>query len=151
LTNNSIIQDKKAYAELVKQVTPNSKTLKNVVRAFVCGGLVCCIGQGISELLSGSIPDQKIRSAVVTIILIFLGALLTALHVYDHIAKFACAGTLVPVTGFANSVTASAIEFKSEGFIGGMSTKMFIIAGPVIVFGIAASAVYGIILLLGSL
>ena len=134
------------YNDYVKKRSPASPIGKNVLRAFLIGGLICCIGQA---LLNGydmlGLTEENAATAA-SITLIFIGALLTGLGVYDKLAKIAGAGTLVPITGFANSVAAPALEFKAEGFITGMAVKMFSIAGPVIVFGTAAGVVYGLVL-----
>ena len=124
---------------------------RNMARAFVVGGLICCFGQGITDACLHWGLDKLAASAATSITLVFFGALLTGLGIYDDIAKFSGAGTLVPITGFANSVVSPALEFKSEGYITGTAAKMFVIAGPVIVFGITASIIYGIILVLFGL
>ena len=134
------------YAEYVKKKTPNSRLLPNMLKAFPAGGLICCVGQGILDGLMAAGLDQENAAAGTSILLVLTGALLTGAGVYDSIAKFAGAGTLVPITGFANSVVSPALEFKTEGYITGTAAKMFIIAGPVIVFGVASSIVYGIVL-----
>lgn len=134
------------YGEYVKKKSPNSPLWRDLILAFAFGGLICCIGQGISQLWTALGADKDAAAAATSITLVFLGALLTGLGVYDDIAKLAGAGTLVPITGFANSVVAPALEFKTEGFITGTAAKMFIIAGPVIVYGISASVIYGLIL-----
>lgn len=134
------------YSNMSERASPKSKVFRNSLLAFVFGGTICTIGQTLSMLYKSLGLDQKGASAAVSVTLIFLGALLTALRVYDNIAKHAGAGTLVPITGFANSIVAPAIEFKSEGHIMGIGAKMFIISGPVIVFGTAASVIYGIII-----
>ena len=136
------------YCDYIKSRAPRSPILKNSVKAFVIGGLICCVGQLITGLLTKAGLQKQDASAACSVILVFLGALLTGLGVYDTIAKAAGAGTLVPITGFANSITAPAMEFKTEGFITGTAVKMFTIAGPVIVFGTLASVVYGILLLI---
>lgn len=141
----------KEYSEYVKKKTPNSKLFPNMIKAFIVGGLICCIGQGITDGLTAWGLSEENAATATSIILVFLGALLTGVGVYDDIAKFAGAGTLVPITGFSNSVVSPALEFKSEGFITGTAAKMFVIAGPVIVFGIASSIVYGIVLVLFGL
>lgn len=125
---------------------PRSKCALNSAKAFLVGGLICCIGQVILQLYLGAGLDKQAGAAATSITLVFLGALLTGLGIYDRIAKFAGGGTLVPITGFANSMVAPALEFKTEGLITGTAAKMFIIAGPVIVYGITASVVYGLIL-----
>ena len=141
----------KEYGEYVKKMTPNSKLIPNMIKAFVVGGLICCIGQGLLDGMMATGLSKENAATTESIILVFLGAFLTGVGVYDDIAKFAGAGTLVPITGFANSVVSPALEFKTEGYITGTAAKMFIIAGPVIVFGIASSIVYGIILVLFKL
>ncbi|SHH71563.1 stage V sporulation protein AC [Sporobacter termitidis DSM 10068] len=135
---------KNEYSRYVERKAPKSPLALNMLKAFVSGGLICCIGEAILNGFSTILPKDG-AGAATSVTLVFLGALLTGLKVYDNMAKFAGAGTLVPITGFANSVAAPALEFKSEGFVMGMSAKMFIIAGPVIVFGIIASVVYGVI------
>ncbi len=141
----------KEYAEYVKKKTPNSKLVPNMIKAFIVGGLICCIGQALIDGLGAAGLSKENAATAESIILVLVGALLTGVGVYDNIAKFAGAGTLVPITGFANSVVSPALEFKTEGYITGTAAKMFIIAGPVIVFGVASSIVYGIILVLFKL
>jgi stage V sporulation protein AC len=136
------------YQEYVKKKSPNSKTPGNLVRAFIFGGIICSIGQGFILLYEHFGMEHEAAMTATSMTLIFLGAVLTGLKVYDKIAKHALAGTLVPITGFANSVVSPALEFKSEGLITGMSAKMFVIAGPIIVFGISTSIIYGIIYML---
>lgn len=138
----------KDYGEYVKQKSPNSKIWSNMLKAFIIGGLICTIGQAILNCYSARGLDEESAATATSITLVFVGAFLTGLGIYDDIARQAGAGTLVPITGFANSVVAPALEFKTEGAITGTAAKMFIIAGPVIVFGIAASVIYGIILCL---
>jgi stage V sporulation protein AC len=140
----------KEYGEYIKGKSPNSKMLTNVIKAFLIGGVICTIGQVIiNGYKMAGLSDEDAATAT-SITLVFVGAVLTGLGVYDTIAKHAGAGTLVPITGFANSVVAPALEFKTEGQITGTAAKMFIIAGPVIVFGITSSVIYGIILCLIS-
>lgn len=134
------------YGKLVNEKAKASPVWKNMLWAFVVGGLICCVGQAFQELYQGMGLNQRDAGTAVTITLVLIAAVLTGLDVYEKLAKRAGAGTLVPVTGFANSVVAPAMEFKSEGFITGMAAKMFTIAGPVIVFGIGASVIYGLIL-----
>lgn len=138
------------YKKYAERHSPRSDTKGNMLRAFVSGGAICCIGQGLRILYTFLGAQEETAAAAVSITLVFLGALLTGFGVYDDLAKFAGAGTLVPITGFANSVAAPALEFKTEGFITGTAAKMFVIAGPVIVYGVSASAVYGFILCLLS-
>ena len=141
MTNNE-------YSEYIQKISPPSKTWVNVPRAFVWGGGICCVGQALLELYTHMGLDKEDTAAAVSITMVMLGALLTGAGVYDQMAKRAGAGTLVPITGFANSMVSPALEFKSEGFVTGMAAKMFVIAGPVIVFGMSASLVYGLILVL---
>ncbi len=141
----------KEYAAYVKKVTPNSKLIPNMLKAFLVGGLICCLGQGILDGMKAVGLSEESAAIAESIIMVLLGALLTGVGLYDDIAKFAGAGTLVPITGFANSVVSPALEFKTEGYITGTAAKMFIIAGPVIVFGIASSVVYGVVLVLFKL
>ena len=137
------------YNEYIKSMSPKSPLAADLIKAFIIGGLICCLGEGITMLYTRFAGLDKLDAATATsITLIGLAALLTGLNVYDKIARFAGAGTLVPITGFANSVVSPALEFKSEGFILGTAVKMFSIAGPVITYGLAASVVYGIILCL---
>ena len=136
---------KKEYSDLVKRKSPPSPKLKNGILAFVVGGAICMTGQLLIELYGNfGLTEKQIKMAVPST-LIFFAAVLTALGVFDKIAKRAGAGTLVPITGFANSVVSPAIEFKNEGWILGVGAKIFQIAGPVIAYGTAASVVYGII------
>ena len=137
---------KEEYAEMLGSQSPPSNLLLDMVWAFVVGGLICTIGQAISEFYKSRGLDQTAVSAATAITLVFLGGLLTALHLYDKIAKKAGAGTLVPITGFSNAIVSPAMEFKSEGFILSLGAKLFAIAGPVLVYGISASVIYGLIL-----
>ena len=138
----------KEYDKYVKEKAKKSPSVKNCLWAFCVGGLICAVGQGLMNLYknSGLAPDDAAGATSVT--LIFISAVLTGLGIFDNIAKRAGAGTLVPITGFANAVVSPALEFKSEGLVMGVSAKMFVIAGPVLVFGISASVIYGIILIL---
>ena len=139
---------KEEYQVLVRSYEPKSPLLKNCLGAFVVGGLICCLGQLLKNAFLASGLDEETAGNLCSISLIFLGVLLTGLNVYDDVARFAGAGTLVPITGFANSVAAPAMEFRSEGVITGMAVKMFSIAGPVIVFGTFASTIYGVLLVM---
>ena len=139
------------YARYIDSVSPRSKSLRNMLRAFFTGGAVCCVGQALLMLFLRLGLDEEDAFGAVSATLVFLGALLTAVGVYDRMAKFCGAGTLVPITGFANSVAAPAIEFRAEGFVTGTAVKMFTIAGPVIVFGTAASVLYGVVLLIADI
>lgn len=134
------------YDKLTKKMSPNTKLYITLPKAFVIGGLICCLGQALFNLYTMWGLNEMNARSVTSITLVFFSALLTGLKLYDKIAKHGGAGTLVPITGFANSVVAPALEFKTEGFILGTAAKMFVIAGPVIVYGILASVVYGIIL-----
>ena len=136
----------KEYAKYVRRRAPSSKLLPDMAKAFLTGGTICALGQALRLLFTALGAEGETAGALVSTALIFLSALLTGLGVYDKLAKFGGAGTLVPITGYANAVTSPALEFKAEGFITGMAAKMFVIAGPVIVFGVSASAVYGVIL-----
>jgi stage V sporulation protein AC len=135
----------KEYGEMVKKSSPNSKSCIDIPCAFVIGGLISVIGQALTDFYSYLGFDDRTSAAWCTVTLVFLSALLTGLGVYEKIAKHGGAGTLVPVTGFANAVASPAVEFKSEGFILGLGAKIFIIAGPVILYGTAASVLYGLI------
>jgi stage V sporulation protein AC len=137
---------KKEYESMTKQKSPNSHIFKNMILAFIIGGAICTIGQGLLDLYEYFGLDKVDASGSVSVTLILVGALLTGLKIYDNLAKHAGAGSLVPITGFANSIVSPALEYKSEGYIMGMSGKMFTIAGPVLVFGISASIIYGLIL-----
>lgn len=133
------------YKNYTDRHSPRSKAGRNMLRAFLVGGAICLVGQALTDLFMALGNEQEVAGAACSISLVFLGALLTGLGIYDNLAKFAGAGTLVPITGFANAVVAPALEFKTEGFILGTAAKMFIISGPVIVYGIAASVVYGLL------
>lgn len=136
------------YSAYLKRIAPPSPIVKDTSLAFLTGGAICALGQLIQNGFLALGLGKSDAGTAVSISLIFLSALLTGLNRYNSIARFAGAGTLVPITGFANSVVSPAIDCKSEGFITGMAAKMFIVAGPVIVFGTLASVVYGIILML---
>ncbi len=135
----------KEYDKLVQSMAPKSPMWKDCFHAFWIGGLICAIGQLIMNGYSALELEKMDASCATSMTLVALAALLTGLSVYDDIAKVAGAGTLVPITGFSNAVSAPAIEFKTEGFILGVGAKMFTIAGPVIVYGVSASVVYGLI------
>lgn len=137
--------DSKEYAKLVKRMAPRSPIVKNCIFAFLVGGGICALGQAIMNGYTALGLEQKDASTATSMTLVALSALFTGLSLYDNLAKYAGAGTLVPITGFANAVSAPAIEFKTEGFILGVGAKMFTIAGPVIVYGVSASVVYGLI------
>lgn len=139
------------YGRYAARHMPRSRAGRNLLRAFVTGGTICAAGQGLLSLYAALGLPQEDAGAACSVTMIFLGALLTGLGIYDKLAKFAGAGTLVPITGFANAVTAPALEFKTEGRITGTAAKMFVISGPVIVFGVSAGTAYGLLLLLGGL
>ena len=133
------------YSKMVKRLSPASPKLRDCTLAFLVGGFICTIGQILLEVYSKYLAlDEERARVLVTVSLIFLSALLTAIKLFNKIAKFAGAGTLVPITGFANAVVSPAIEFKAEGFVLGVGANMFKIAGPVIVYGTIASVIYGV-------
>lgn len=136
----------KEYDNIVKKVSPKSKCFVNSLKAFLIGGAICTLGQGLINLYQFLGLNEDDSKTLTSVTLVFLGILFTAIGVYDKIAKHAGAGTLVPITGFANAVSSPAIEFKSEGYVAGLGAKLFIIAGPVIVYGVASSVLYGIVL-----
>ena len=139
---------KKEYNRYVARLAQKSPLGKDLQRSFLVGGLISVIGQQILNGFTALDLSEQDAAAATSVSLVFLSAVLTGLSVYDDIAKFAGAGTLVPITGFANAVVSPAIEFKAEGFVTGMAAKMFIIAGPVIVYGTVASVLYGLILVI---
>lgn len=139
---------KKEYNRYVARLAQKSPLGKDLLRSFLVGGLICVIGQLILNGFTALDLSEQDAAAATSVSLVFLSAVLTGLSVYDDIAKFAGAGTLVPITGFANAVVSPAIEFKAEGFVTGMAAKMFIIAGPVIVYGTVTSVLYGLILVI---
>ena len=133
------------FQDLSKQAKPKPKYFKNIILAFIVGGIICTIGQFIlNMLIKYGIPEEEAKKWL-SVIMVFLGALLTGLGVYDKIATFGGAGTVVPITGFANAMVAPAIEFKKEGFVFGVAAKMFTIAGPVLVYGIGTSVLVGLV------
>ncbi len=137
--------NKEKYGKYVEKTAKKSPILKNCVKAFLIGGLICVIGQALMQLYLYLDISKETSKALVSVTLIFITALLTGLGIFDDIAKHAGAGTLVPITGFANSVVSPALDNKSEGFVMGLGAKIFIIAGPVILYGTAASVLYGVI------
>ena len=138
--------DDKTYKNYVEKRAKRSNLAADAARAFLIGGTICTLGQGLHDLYGAlGMSDENVR-AMVPVTLVFLSALLTALNVFDNIAKFAGAGTLVPITGFANAVVSPAIDTKAEGFILGVGAKIFTVAGPVILYGTSASVIYGVIL-----
>lgn len=143
--------DKSSYQQLVHQTAPKSKHLKTMFFAFIIGGLICCVGEGVSDGVGALFPqlDKDSVSGVVAIVMIFLGALLTGVGIYDDIGNIAGGGSIVPITGFANSIVSPAMEYKREGVILGICAKMFTIAGPIIVLGVFASFISGLLALVG--
>ncbi len=139
------IMTKKEYQEYVNKISPNSKILRNTVRAFVVGGLICVVGQFFTNAFKARGLDETSVAGLTAMVMIFLGALLTGLNIYDEIGRFAGAGSIIPITGFANSIVAPAMEFKSEGYVTGVGAKMFVISGPVLVYGITVSVIAGIL------
>lgn len=139
------IKTNKQYSDYVDKKTPNSPIIKNCFNAFWVGGLICTVGQIIFDLGKYNGLDETACSTIVSITLIGISALLTALNIFNKIGKFAGAGSLVPITGFANSIVAPAIEYKSEGYVMGVGAKMFTVAGPVLVYGISTAVIVGII------
>lgn len=139
------VMTKDDYRKYVDKVSPDSKTLRNTLRAFFVGGLICVIGQFFMNSFRQMGLDQDVSSSLTSIVMIFLGVSLTAMNIYDDIGRFAGAGSIVPITGFANSVASPAIEYKSEGYVLGIGARMFLVAGPVLVYGISASIIVGII------
>ncbi len=137
--------DKKKYSKMVQKATKNSPLVKDCIFAFIIGGVICVIGQALTDLYMSFDMGKTQAQTLCSVTLVAIGVLLTALNIYEKLAKYAGAGTLVPITGFANSVASPAIEFQSEGYILGVGAKMFTIAGPVIVYGVTASVVYGVI------
>ena len=139
------IENPQKYSDYVDKKSPNSPIIKNCFNAFGVGGLICSIGQIIFDFCEFQGLETQSANTVVAIVLIGLSAFLTSLNLFNRIGKFAGAGSLVPITGFANSIVSPAIEYKSEGYVMGVGGKMFTVAGPVLVFGISASVIIGII------
>lgn len=139
------------YGRLAKKRSPDTKMYKTVPMAFLVGGIICCIGQLLINLYKAAGAEETVAGTLTSVSLVFVSAVLTGFGLYDKIAKHAGAGTLVPITGFANAVVSPALEFKTEGYVLGVGAKIFIIAGPVIVYGLAASAMYGVILFIAQM
>ena len=139
---------KEEYREYAKRHTPRSHVRRNALHAFLMGGAICCLGQLLIDLYTRLGLEKDGAGTEAAISLVLLAALLTGLGVYDELAKLGGAGTLVPITGFANAVAAPALEFKTEGLVAGTGAKMFVIAGPVLVYGIGSSVLYGLLLIL---
>lgn len=140
----------KEYQEYVKKKIPKPPYLRNAIRAFLTGGIICLIGQIIRNMLfSFGLNENQVVTGT-AIILVFIGSLLTGLGVYDKIGKFGGAGAVIPITGFANSIVSTAMEYKREGYVFGVASKMFTIAGPVLVYGIGGSIVVGLLYIIFS-
>ena len=139
------MEQKKQYQKRVEQVCPQTNLLTGCLKAFVVGGLICVLGQMINTWIMNFGADRQLAATWTSISLIFLGSFLTGAGWYDNLGKFAGAGSIIPITGFANGIVSSAIEFKKKGFILGLGAKMFTIAGPVLVYGVLASAIVGLI------
>ena len=137
--------NKKEYSEYVKRKARKSPIIKNCSFAFLIGGLICTLAHGLKNIYLSFDLDERSASSLVSVTLILITAVLTGIGVFDNIAKVAGAGTIVPITGFANAVSSAAIDNKSEGYVLGVGAKMFVIAGPVIVFGLLSGAIYGVI------
>lgn len=145
MTGRSRENFNKNYIRYVHSFAPPTQQFKTCLRAFFVGGLICCIGQFFRMMLELAGLTGDVLAGTVSVILIFFGVLLTGLGVYDRIGKNAGAGSIVPITGFANSVASPAVEFKTEGFVYGTAAKMFVVAGPIIVFGVTAGAAVGLV------
>ena len=139
------VMTKDEYRKYVDKVSPDSKTARNVLRAFMVGGFICVIGQFFLNSFKNMGLDQDTASSLTSIVMILVGVSLTALNLYDDLGRFAGAGSIVPITGFANSIASPAIEYKSEGYVLGVGARMFLVAGPVLVYGISMSIIFGII------
>ena len=137
--------DKKGYNKYVEKKSKKSNLLKDCIIAFIVGGAICILGQVITDIAIYYGADEKLAGSICSITLVFLGAFLTALKLYQRIGKVAGAGSIVPITGFSNSIVSPAIEYKSEGLVLGIGANMFKVAGPVLVYGISGSVIYGII------
>ena len=142
------LDSKKEYQNYVNKKSPNSPIIKNCFNAFWVGGLICSIGQIILNICKSRGLSQEISGTIVSIILIGISAFFTSLNIFNKIGKFAGAGSLIPITGFANSIVSPAMEYKSEGYVMGVGGKMFTVAGPVLVFGISTSIIVGIVYLI---
>ena len=138
------IKSKEEYQKYVDKKTPNSPIFKNCFNAFWVGGLICTIGQIIFEFCQFKQINETTSYAIVSISLVFISSFLTAINIFNRIGKFAGAGSLIPITGFANSIVSPAMEYKSEGYVMGVGAKMFTVAGPVLVYGISTSIIVGI-------
>lgn len=142
--------DQKEYQQVVKRHSPKPTIFKNTVWAFIVGGTICALAQIIFDLFSGAGLVEQDASAAVVMIMVFLGAFLTGLGIYDNIVKVGGAGAIIPITGFANSIVSPALEYKREGFVYGVGAKMFTIAGPVLVYGFVTSIIIGLFMFIFS-
>lgn len=146
MANKKITPEQRQYQQHVKDRMPRSKTFSQCIRAFISGGIICCIGQLVRNLGETLLMlNEKDTAAFTAIVMVFLGASLTGFGVYDKIGTWSGAGSIVPITGFANSIVSPAMEFKREGFVTGTAAKMFTIAGPVLVYGVGSSVLAGLI------
>lgn len=146
MENNRNQKEIKRYAQLVDRLAPKSEIGKGLIRAYWVGGVICMIGQGITDIFAYGLRwGAQASATAASITLIFLASLLTGMGVYDRIGKYAGAGSIVPITGFANSVVAPAMEFRREGLVMGVGAKLFTLAGPVLVYGISSSVIVGLI------
>ena len=145
---NNPMNTPRDYQKYVNKKSPNSPIIKNCFNSFWVGGLICGIGQLIMEICKFNNLDKTLSSTIVSISLIFLSAFLTSLNIFNKIGKFAGAGSLIPITGFANSIVSPAMEYKSEGYVMGVGAKMFTVAGPVLVYGISTSILVGLFYLM---
>lgn len=139
------VMTKDEYRKYVDKKSPGTNTAANVSKAFIVGGLICMVGQFFNNSFKQMGLDTDTSASLTAVTMVFLGVLFTALNLYDDLGKFAGAGSIVPITGFANSIASPAMEYKSEGFVTGIGARMFLIAGPVLVYGISASIIVGII------
>ena len=142
---SELLESNEKYKNYVEDKSPDSKVLINCVKAFIIGGIICCLGQLLYELFIPVVKDKINAQTVSSIILVFTGAFFTGINIYSKIGKFAGAGSIVPITGFANSIVSPAMEFRSEGIVTGVGAKMFNIAGPVLVYGFLSSFIAGLI------
>lgn len=145
MNNTKISMSKEEYSDYVDSKATNSPIFKNICFAFLIGGIICIIGQAFTDIFINFGFDKKEAGTISTVILIFLGAFLTSINLYSKLGKFAGAGSIVPITGFSNSIVAPAIEYKSEGYVLGLGANMFKVAGPVLVYGILSSFVIGVV------
>ncbi|NLZ25150.1 MAG: SpoVA/SpoVAEb family sporulation membrane protein [Clostridiales bacterium] len=139
--------EKERYLEYVKQTSPKTSMVRSLFLSFVVGGLICCIGQFIADMIKLAVPNisKEMLSSATSIILIFLGSFFTGVGLYDKLGYYAGGGSIIPITGFANSIVSPAMEYNREGVVFGVCAKMFTIAGPIIVFGIVASVIVGLV------